>query len=139
MSKVKKLMAIALVLVMVAGLFAACAASPEKKLLGAWRDSTGTTGFEFKENNICSITYADVTIPIINIKYDGTVDGAYTTEKGEDGNYYVTVTYTLLSSSISETYMFVVEGSTLTLTNTKTGKVITLVSYTEASQATTAA
>lgn len=139
MSKIKKIAAIALVLVMVAGLFAACSASPEKQILGAWRDSTGTMGYEFKEGNICAITYADVTIPIINIKYNGTVDGAYTTEKGEDGNYYVTVTYTLLSSSISETFMFKVEGETLQLTNTKNGKVTTLVAYTEPSEASTAA
>ncbi len=136
MSKVKKILAIALALVMIAGLFAACSASPEKQLLGAWRNSTGTMGYEFKEGNVCAITYADITIPIINIKYNGTVDGAYTTEKGEDGNYYVTVTYTILSSSISERYMYKVDGQTLTLTNTDSGKVVTLVSYTEPSQTT---
>lgn len=131
MSKFKKIMAIALAVLMVAGLFAACSASPEKQLLGAWRDSTGTMGYEFKEGNICAITYADVTIPIVNIKYNGTVDGAYTTEKGEDGNFYVTVTYTILSSSISERYMYKVEGEVLTLTNTNSGKITTLVAYTE--------
>ena len=134
MSKVKKIMAIALVVIMVAGIFAACSASPEKQLLGAWRDSTGTMGYEFKEGNICAITYADVTIPIVNIKYNGTVDGAYTTEKDKDGNYYVTVTYTILSSSISERYMYKVEGEVLTLTNTNSGKVTTLVAYTEPTQ-----
>ena len=64
----KKITAIALVLVLVVSLFAACSASPSKQILGAWRDSTGTVGYEFKEGNICSITYADVTVPVFNIR-----------------------------------------------------------------------
>lgn len=131
MSKIKKLSAIVLVLVVIAGVFAACSFSPEAKLKGAWRDSTGTVGYEFKDNNICSITYADVTIPVFNLRYNGTVDGAYTTEKKDDGTCYVTLTYTIIAKSVTETFIFNVEGDVLTLTSPEDGTSKTFIRYTE--------
>lgn len=131
MSKLKKVTAIALVMCVIVSLFAACAFTPEAKLIGAWRDSTGTVGYEFKEDNLCSITYADVTVPIINIRYNGTIDGAYTTEKKDDGTYYVTITYTIIAKSVTETYIFNVEGDVLTLTSPEDGTSKTLMAYTE--------
>lgn len=129
MSKIKKISAIALVLCVVVGVFAACSALPKKKLIGAWRDSTGTIGYEFKEDNLCTITYADVTVPILNFRYNGTIDGAYTVDKRDDGNYYVTITYTILSKSVSESYMFKVDGGVLTLTGVESGETKTLMAY----------
>ena len=126
----KKITAIALVLVLVVSLFAACSASPSKQILGAWRDSTGTVGYEFKEGNICSITYADVTVPVFNIRYNGTVPGAYTIEEKEDGSYHVSITYTIIAKSISETYAFSVNGDTLNLTKLDDGTVKTFMRYT---------
>lgn len=131
MKNFKRFSAVALVLCIIVGVFAACAFTPEAKLKGAWRDSTGTVGYEFKDNNICSITYADVTIPLVNIRYNGTVDGAYTTEKRDDGNYYVTITYTILAKSVSETYMFTVDGGVLTLVSPEDGSSKTLMAYEE--------
>lgn len=139
MSKTKKILSIALVLVMVLGLFAACSASPEKKILGSWRDSTGKIGYDFKEDNTVALTFANFKVPVIGIDYKGTADGTYAISKGEDGNDYVTVEYKVLSSAVSETFMFAVEDNTLTLTNTSTGKVVTLIAYDEAAQATTVA
>ncbi|MDD6147229.1 MAG: hypothetical protein PUB43_09330 [Oscillospiraceae bacterium] len=119
MKQMKKVAVIILALVMVVGVFTACdlKITPEQKLMGAWRDSTGTVGYEFKEGNICTITYADFTIPVLNIKYNGNLAGTYSVSKRDDGNYYVTITYTVLSKSITSDYMFVVDGSTLTLTD----------------------
>ena len=84
---------------------------------------------EFLENNACKITYADVTIPIININYEGTVDGTYSITKDEAGLYHVTVIYTILSKSITKDYTFTVDGNALTLTDTANGSITTLLAY----------
>ena len=131
MYKIKKISALALVMLVIVSVFSACAFSPESKLMGAWRDSTGTVGYEFKENNICVITYADFTIPIINIRHNGTINGAYTTEKKDDGSYYVTLTYTVIAKSVTETFIFSVDGDVLTLTSPEDGTSKTFLRYVE--------
>ena len=77
MKNLKKLAVIALALIMVVSVFAACdlKITPQQKILGAWRDSTGTMGYEFLDNNACKITYADVTIPISSGNGTSTVFG----------------------------------------------------------------
>lgn len=128
MKNIKRLTAVLLVVLVIFAAFAACGASPEKKIIGAWRDSTGTTGYEFLEGNVCKITFADVELPIIG-RYNGTVDnGIYSIEKKDDG-YYVTITYTLFTKSISSQYMFVVDGNTLTLTDVTDGRSTIYMAY----------
>ena len=141
MKHLKKLAVVLLALVMVVSVFAACdiKITPEQKILGAWRDSTGTMGYEFLENNACKITYADVKIPIINITYDGTVDGTYSVSKEEAGLYHVTVIYTILSKSVTKDYIFSVDGNALTLTDTADSTTTTLLAYTDPATQTSAA
>ncbi len=136
MKNIKKILVIALAAILVLGTFSACGASPEKKLIGVWRDSTGVTGYEFKEEGKCVVTFADVTVPIFNVNLNGDVDGVYTVQKREDGNYYVTITYTIYSKSVTKDYMFVVENSSLTLTDTADGTVTVLIAYTAPSDTT---
>ena len=132
MKNLKKIAVVLLAVVMVVSVFAACdiKITPEQKIKGAWRDSTGTMGYEFLDNNACKITYADVKIPIINISYNGTVDGTYSIAKDDAGLYHVTIIYTILSKSISKDYTFSVDGNALTLTDTADGSVTTLLAYT---------
>ncbi len=141
MKNLKKLAVVLLALVMVVSVFAACdiKITPAQKLMGAWRDSTGTMGYEFQENGICKITYADVVIPIINYPYNGTIDGTYSVTKDEADNYHVTITYTILSKSITKDYIFNVDGAALNLTDTADGTVTTLIAYTDPATQTTAA
>ena len=141
MKHLKKLAVVLLALVMVVSVFAACdiKITPEQKILGAWRDSTGTMGYEFLENNACKITYADVKIPIINITYDGTDDGTYSVSKDEAGLYHVTVIYTILSKSVTKDYIFSVDGNALTLTDTADSTTTTLLAYTDPATQTSAA
>ena len=141
MKNLKKLAVVLLAVVMVVTVFAGCdiKITPQQKILGAWRDSTGTMGYEFLENNACKITYADVTIPIINISYNGTVDGTYTISKDDAGNYHVTVIYTILSKSITKDYIFNVEGNALQLTDANDGTITVLYTYTDPATQTTAA
>lgn len=131
MKNVKRTLAIVLSALLILCVFSACAASPEKKLLGSWRDSTGIRGYEFLEEGKCVITYADVTIPIFNVNFNGKVDGVYSVQEREDGNNYVTVTYTIYSKSVTEDFMFVVDESSLTLTNTADGTQTVLMAYSE--------
>ena len=140
MKNLKKFAVVILALAMVVSVFAACdiKITPQQKILGAWRDSTGTMGYEFLENNACKITYADVTIPIINIKYDGTVDGTYSVTKDDAGSYHVTIIYTILSKSITKDYIFSVDGNALTLTDVANGTVTTLLAYAPATSTTAA-
>ena len=141
MKNLKKLAVVLLALVMVVTVFAACdmKITPEQKLMGAWRDSTGTMGYEFLENGVCNVTYADVTIPIINITYDGTVPGTYSVTKDDAGDYHVTVIYTILSKSVTKDYKFTVDGNALTLIDSADGTTTTLMAYTDPATQTSAA
>ncbi len=133
MKNLKKFAVVVLALVMVVSVFAACdiKITPEQKLLGAWRDSTGTMGYEFLENNACKITYADVVIPFINYPYNGTVDGTYSVTKDETGQYHVAITFTILSKTLTKDYIFTVDGNALNLTDMSEGTITTLIAYTD--------
>ena len=58
MKNLKKIAVVLLAVLMVASVFTACdlKLTQEQKILGAWRDSTGTIGYEFLENNELLIT-----------------------------------------------------------------------------------
>ncbi len=141
MKNLKKIAVVLLAVFMVVTVFTACdiKLTQQQKILGAWRDSTGTIGYEFLENNACKVTYADVTIPIINIEYDGTVDGTYSVSKDDSGMLHLDVTYTILSKSITKNYTYTIDGNALTLTDTADGSTTVLLSYTEPAATTTAA
>ncbi len=138
MKHIKKILVIALAALMVLTVFTACSASPEKKLIGSWRDSTGMTGYEFKEDGKCVVTFADVKVPILNVNFNGAVDGVYSVAKRDDGLYYVTVTYTIYAKSVTKDYMFTVEESALTLTDTTDNSVTVLMAYTAPADSTVA-
>lgn len=109
MKNVKRIAAVLLTAIVILTCFTACS-SPKKDILGAWRDSTGMAGYEFLEDGVCKVTVLDVAI------IDGTINGTYTIAKKDDGNYYVTVSYTLLYTSVIDEFMFAVDGNVLTLT-----------------------
>ncbi len=132
MKNLKRILAVVLTAILVMSLFTACAKSPEKAILGSWRDSTQTMGYEFKENNAVTVTFLDITVPIVNLPYKGTVEGTYQITKRDDGNYYVTITYTVFATSVTKDYMFTVEGNALTLTDVQDGKVVVYMAYEEA-------
>ena len=141
MKNLKKLAVVLLAVVMVVSVFAACdiKITPQQKIIGSWRDSTGTMGYEFREDGICVITYADVVIPIINYPYNGTINGTYSITKDEAGNYHVTIVYTILSKSMTKDYIFSVSDNALTLTDVADSTITTLIAYTDPATQTTAA
>lgn len=141
MKNLKKVAVVLLAVAMVVCVFTGCdlKLTQEQKILGAWRDSTGTIGYEFLEGGACKITYADVNIPIINIEYNGTVDGAYSLSKDDSGMQHLDVTYTILSKSITRNYTYVIDGNTITLTDTSDGSSVVLLAYSGSSSSTASA
>lgn len=127
----KKIVALVLVAILCLGTFAACSVSDitklfetpqSEQLIAAWTDSNALSGYEFHEDGTVKITYANFTVPIINTNFNGTVDGAYVTSESEDGEKnYVTITYTIFSSSIETKYEYVVEDNVLTLIDVDDG------------------
>lgn len=120
MKKIVKISAILLVLTLAVGMLSACSLVPQsKQLLGKWVDSSQlNSGYEFLEGGKAKITFADVNIPILNQKFNGTIDGIYTTAKEDDKNI-LTLTYTVLLQSIERTYEYSVKDDVLTLIDTE--------------------
>lgn len=131
MKNLKRVLAVAIAAIVVLTMFTACVKTPEKQILGSWRDSTQTMGYEFKENNAVTITFLDITVPIVNLPYKGSVEGTYQITKRDDGNHYVTITYTIFATSITRDYMFTVDGNALTLTDVADGSVKVYMAYEE--------
>ena len=94
----------------------ACA-GPEKKLLGKWMDSSNMSGYEFQEEGIVELTYANFTVPVVNIPFTGSVKGTYSI--GEDNT--LTINYSIYSKSITKSYTYSIEDSTLTMVEKESG------------------
>lgn len=94
----------------------ACA-GPEKKILGKWMDSSNMSGYDFQEEGIVELTYANFTVPVVNIPFTGTVKGTYSLD--EDNT--LTITYSIYSKSITKTYTYSIEDSALTLVEKESG------------------
>ncbi len=130
MKNVKRIAVVVLSVLVILTAFTACGGkSPDKLIIGSWRDSTGTTGYEFNEDGSCVITYADVVVPIINIKYTGSTVGTYSVTELEDGTYNVKIIYTIFNKSITKEYKFTVENSALYLTDITDGTQTVYMSY----------
>lgn len=110
-----------LVLLLAAGTLAACSLQPQsKQLVAKWTDSNNLSGYNFHDDGTVNITYINFTVPIVNMPFNGTIDGSYTTEK-VDGVNYLTLNYTLWSKTIQKKYQYKVEDSVLTLTDPDNG------------------
>ena len=130
MKNFKKIAVVVLSVLVILTAFTACGGkSPDKLIIGAWRDSTGTTGYEFYEDGSCKIIFADVVVPIVNIKYTGDTVGTYSITKLEDDSYNVKSTYTIYSKSITKEYKFTVANSALTLTDITDGTQTVYMAY----------
>ena len=116
MKKVWKLLALLLAAILMLTALTACA-GPEKKLLGKWMDSSNMRGYEFQEEGIVELTYANFTVPVVNIPFTGSVKGTYSI--GEDNT--LTINYSIYSKSITKSYTYSIEDSTLTMVEKESG------------------
>ena len=133
MNNVKRAAVIILSVLVILTAFTACGGkSPEKLIIGSWRDSTETTGYQFNEDGSCVITYADVVVPIINVKYTGQVNGTYSVTELEDGTSNVKIIYTIYNKTVTREYKFTVENSALHLTDLTDGTLTVYMAHTPA-------
>lgn len=117
MKKMWKPFALLLAAIVLLTALTACA-GPEQKLLGKWMDSSNMCGYEFQEEGVVELTYANFTVPILNIPFTGTVKGVYSI--GEDDT--LTITYSIYSKSITKTYTWSIEESALTMVEQEDGE-----------------
>lgn len=128
MKKTIKILSLIISITIIFTLFAGCAITPEQKLVGSWRDTTGSIGYDFHDDGTATIHYADFTIPVINYKYDGNLSATYSTSKTDDGVRHINLHYSIIGSiSVDEDFTYKIEGSVLTITNVKTNQTYSLV------------
>ena len=93
------------------------AASLQKALLGKWTDSAGMSGYEFFEGGKVTVTYFNLTVPILNLPLSGTADGSYTLEGDR-----LAISYSIYTKAINYVFIASVENNQLSLKNTEDGK-----------------
>lgn len=89
-------------------------------IIGKWSDSTAMSGYEFKDGGSVDITYVNFTVPVINMPINGTYSGSYKIEGDK-----ITISASIYSKSVVNTYIYAVDGNILTLTNTEDGSIST--------------
>lgn len=98
--------------------------NPERQIVGKWMNSTGSSGYEFFDDSKVKMTYANFTIPILDIPFEGDVDGTYVLDKKAET---ITMTGTFFVKSVDITFNFKIDGKTLTLTNPDNGNAVTYI------------
>ena len=88
-----------------------------KEILGKWTDSAGMSGYEFFENGRVSVTYFNLTVPILNLPLNGTADGTYTLNGST-----LSVAFSIYSKAINYVYTASVTDNQLTLRDNEDGK-----------------
>lgn len=89
-------------------------------LINAWTDTNMSSGYVFYEDNTVTITYANFNIPIVNVPFNGEIQGTYTTEEIDNTNY-VTLTYSVFNQQITKKYRYNIDNDILTLVDPENG------------------
>lgn len=124
MKKTISIAAVVLVLAAAVTAFIVIANNPEKRIIGKWSDSDGSSGYQFYEDGKVTMTYANFTIPIINIPFQGDVEGTYKINKKDET---ITLTGKFFTQTVNIVYTYSFKGNNLTLTNTQSRKAITYI------------
>ncbi len=106
----------------------------EQSLIGKWMDSAQMSGYEFFADGTVTVTYVNLTVPVIDLPINGTANGTYTVTGST-----VEIKFSIYSKTISKTFAAtVVPQNELTLRNIKDGEVSTY-AYVKKDESTTAA
>lgn len=98
---------------------------PQSYLLqDKWADTNNMSGYEFKDDGTVVITYANFNIPIINVPYNGIINGLYQTNK-VDGINYVTINFSVFSQNIVKEYRYKIDNYVLTMIDAESGDTFT--------------
>ncbi|NLP48350.1 MAG: DUF4923 family protein [Clostridiales bacterium] len=108
MKNIRCALSLILVLAFVMVGFTACNLTPQSKIVGKWKDSTGLVGYEFKDDN--TVKFSVLGVPVKGTYEMNVIDKT------------VTLTGTVLVKSISQTYEYEIKGSQLTLTDVSSGE-----------------
>ena len=93
----------------------------QELLVGKWMDSAQMSGYEFFSNGTVTVTYVNLTVPVIDLPINGTANGTYTVT----GNT-LNVKFSIYAKTISKNFeASVVPQSELTLKNVEDGEVST--------------
>lgn len=111
MRKIVGVAALILVCAVFITAFAGCLVSPKAQIIGEWKDSTGLIGYKFSEGGVAE--FSVLSVP---------VKGTYTMDTKAET---VTLTGTVLIKSVTQTYKYVIEENTLTLTDASSGNTAT--------------
>ncbi len=133
MKHLKQITAIVLSLVLALSLLAGCGVNVEKDIIGSWRESTGSLGYDFAEDGTVKIHYLDFTIPVIGTNLSSDLEGTYTLSKDDEGQYHLSLTYTLLAN-INEEYLVSIDHDILTMKHATTGNTYTLTRAADSAQ-----
>ncbi|MDO4380044.1 MAG: hypothetical protein Q4D20_04130 [Clostridia bacterium] len=124
----KKITALVLVLAVVVCCFSACALTPDKKILGSWKDSTGVVGLEFKEGGVCKISGNAAAISSALSAFSVDSEGTYTIVKDEaTKEYHLTLNFNFVISVKLEYVITDISKDVLTFTSVDSGKVYSFV------------
>lgn len=93
----------------------------QELLVGKWMDSAQMSGYEFFSDGTVTVTYVNLTVPVIDLPINGTANGTYTVT----GNT-LNVKFSIYAKTISKNFeASVVPQSELTLKNIEDGEVST--------------
>lgn len=94
----------------------------DEELLGVWRDSANLSGYEFKEGGVVSVTFVNITIPVIDIPVNGTFTGGYEIKDG-----VLSLTYYIYGKEIKGSYTYEISGNSLKMKNIKDNNLSTYI------------
>ncbi|MBO5184803.1 MAG: hypothetical protein J6D79_03595 [Clostridia bacterium] len=93
----------------------------QELLVGKWMDSAQMSGYEFFSDGTVTVTYVNLTVPVIDLPINGTANGTYTVT----GNT-LNVKFSIYAKTIGKNFeASVVPQSELTLKNIEDGEVST--------------
>lgn len=94
----------------------------DEELLGVWRDSANLSGYEFKEGGVVSVTFVNITIPVIDVPVNGTFTGGYEIKDG-----VLSLTYYIYGKEIKDSYTYEISGNSLKMKNIKDNNLSTYI------------
>ena len=94
----------------------------DEDLLGVWRDSANLSGYEFKEGGVVSVTFVNITIPVIDVPVNGTFTGGYEVKDG-----VLSLTYYIYGKEIKGSYTYEISGNSLKMRNIKDNNLSTYI------------
>lgn len=123
----KKITAIALVLTVIVGCFAACGFTPDKKIIGSWKDSTGVVGIEFKDGGVVKVTGNGSAISSLLSAVSLDTEGTYAVSKDENKQYHLVININVVIAVKLEYIITDVTSDVLTLKSVDSDKTLTFV------------